>query len=277
MHNEDDKRKEWPAFVIGSMRSGSTLLRYILDSHDRLSCPPESRFLVAFQEFLDAPYVAVGLSGLGCTSEHLRSNVRQFIEGFLSLPARRSGKTRWVDKSPNYYRILSFLEKVFAGQVLFVFIIRHPLDCIASLEEAFPNVSKHNVDPEIARIISLWGKGRYGWAKYWIDVYEQVRLFAASNPSRTHLITYEDLVKAPQETSAGAIRFLGEDPALLKLETAFARRAGSSGLQDPKIRKTSGVHTESLDRWKSWTAAEVETIWEMVGGLAAKFGYEAPL
>ena len=34
-----------PIFVIGSPRSGTTLLRLILDSHPRISCGEETHFL----------------------------------------------------------------------------------------------------------------------------------------------------------------------------------------------------------------------------------------
>lgn len=257
------------------MRSGSTLLRYLLDSHERLACSPESRFITALHDFLDAPYVAVSLSGLGCTSEDLRRNLQQFIEGFLGLYAKQAGKPRWIDKSPNYYQILPFLEKVYAEKVLYVFIVRHPLDSIASLEEAFPNASRHNRDPEIASIVEQWGKGRYGWAKYWIDLYERVNLFWASTPERTHLVKYEDLVSNPEKIMHGVITFLGEDPQRLHLESAFDKR-NSGGLQDPKIRSTSEVHTKSIDRWKSWPAAEARALWGMVARIAGHYGYSGP-
>ena len=34
-----------PIFVLGVYGSGTTLLRYVLDSHSRICCPPESDFL----------------------------------------------------------------------------------------------------------------------------------------------------------------------------------------------------------------------------------------
>lgn len=268
----EPERIRWPGYIIGSMRSGSTLLRHLLDSHESLACPPESRFLVALQDFLDAPYVMVALSGLGCTSESLRNNLQQFVHGFLDIYPKQAGKTRWIDKSPNYYQILPFIEKIFAGNVLYLVIVRHPLDCIASLEEAFPNASKHNRDPEIARIVDLWGKGRYGWARYWIDVYERTHLFCSSIPDRTHVIRYEDLVTNPESVMSSAVSFLGEDPGSLRLQETFSKKE-SGGLQDQKFRNTSGIHRNSVSRWKAWPANETRALWDMVEHVAGKYGY----
>ncbi|HEV8165823.1 MAG TPA: sulfotransferase, partial [Actinomycetota bacterium] len=34
-----------PIFIVGCQRSGTTLLRLILDAHPNISCGPETRFL----------------------------------------------------------------------------------------------------------------------------------------------------------------------------------------------------------------------------------------
>jgi len=36
-----------PIFILSAARSGSTLLRYILDHHPEIACPPESNLSVA--------------------------------------------------------------------------------------------------------------------------------------------------------------------------------------------------------------------------------------
>ena len=32
-------------FIFGCQRSGTTLLRYLLDSHSKIACPPETKFI----------------------------------------------------------------------------------------------------------------------------------------------------------------------------------------------------------------------------------------
>ena len=41
-----------PIFMTGVFRSGTTLLRYVVDSHSRICCPPESKFLRVLSELI---------------------------------------------------------------------------------------------------------------------------------------------------------------------------------------------------------------------------------
>jgi hypothetical protein len=65
VHSMEERRAGWPAFIVGCYRSGTTLLRYILDAHPRLACPPESKFIPGLQWVLDYPEARAGLDRLG--------------------------------------------------------------------------------------------------------------------------------------------------------------------------------------------------------------------
>lgn len=43
--NAAERRRLAPGFIIGVYRSGTTLLRFVLDSHPNIAVPPESNFL----------------------------------------------------------------------------------------------------------------------------------------------------------------------------------------------------------------------------------------
>jgi len=43
-----------PIFIVGCQRSGTTLLRLILDAHPNVSCGPETLFLVALGSVIAA-------------------------------------------------------------------------------------------------------------------------------------------------------------------------------------------------------------------------------
>src|SRR5215471_42025 len=267
-------RSQWPVFIIGAMRSGTTLLRYLTDSHERLACPPESKFIAAFQEMMDYPQVLKALLSLGCTPEEIRGNIRRFIDGIMDAYAERACKPRWVDKTPNYYKCLPFIDDIYLGQVLYLVMIRYPLDSIASLDEYF-HPTANREDPDVARIIKLHGTGRYGWAKYWNEVYERIGWFSRSHPDRSHIIRYEDLVHETETCMHQVFNFIGEEPERADLSRALTMRH-TPGYQDDRIRKTSRVHTKSVERWRKWKTEEALAIWDIVEPIASKFGYTAP-
>src|SRR4051794_26865482 len=124
-----------PAFVISSMRSGSTLLRYLLNSHERLACPPESKFISALRDVYDRPQAMDGLYSLGVSESVLDTYFGALIDCIFSRYASAMGKMRWIDKTPAYYTLLPFLDRIFDKQCQYIFLVRHPLDCAHSLEQ----------------------------------------------------------------------------------------------------------------------------------------------
>jgi hypothetical protein len=143
-------------FIVGSPRSGTTLLRLMLDSHPRLAIPPETGFLprtlFAFagseehrrRAFVDAlvnfPSGAPAWQDFGIESRTLLAELRKITpftvdEGlrcFYRLYAARFGKPRWGDKTPTYGRHLRAIERVLP-EACFIHLIRDGRDVALSL------------------------------------------------------------------------------------------------------------------------------------------------
>lgn len=270
----DSKQKERAVFVLSSMRSGSTLLRYLLAGHSRLACPPETKFLMALEDTLRFPQMLRALTSIGLTKKELYRYYRTFAENIFQGYAQREGKPRWIDKTPGYYRCVTFIDEVFEQEPQYLCLIRNPLDCIHSLE-AFADRFPWSVaeDPDAVRITSLYGSGRLAWARYWKEVYEVIDCFKRCHPSRCYLIKYEELVKDPNTTMKRIIEFLGERPEGLDIANAL-RAVKAKGYQDDKILKAELVHTHSVGCSLTWTVSEQEPLWEVVSLTAAKFGYD---
>src|ERR1044071_4906702 len=113
MRKKNATPTSWPVFLVGCHRSGTTLLRYLLDAHPDMACPPESKFIAGLEAFVEYPQAETGLLTLGFSMEDIRAELRRVIESFLGGYARRQGKRRWVDKTPNYYRLLPFIDEIF--------------------------------------------------------------------------------------------------------------------------------------------------------------------
>lgn len=256
------------------MRSGSTLLRYLLGSHERLACPPESKFIGGLDAFLRYPQVASALRSFGLSHADLLRQLRTLTENIFGECLRSTGKPRWVDKTPGYHRFLSLIDAMFEGEVQYIVIVRHPLDTIFSLEafcERYPKLIES--DPDAARFHQLYGRHPLAWAKYWEEVYEAGDSLRSAIPERAYVVRYEDLVAAPAELTGQAVSFLGEDPALLHIEDAL-QNTRQPGFQDDKIRRTTSVHTDSVRCSMTWPENQRNELWAVVEQTARKFGYE---
>jgi protein-tyrosine sulfotransferase len=261
-----------PVFVVGCHRSGTTLLRRLLNAHPRLCCPPESKFISAFEAFLRYPQALRGLQGLGVSVDRLAVEFGQITSRLLRDYARARGKARWIDKTPNYYRQLELIDGMFERHTLYVLVLRHPLDTVQSLSEVAEFAERNPEDPDIAAARRQFGTGRRAWAHYWCAVYEQIARHAAAAPERFYWLKYEDLVTEPAATMASLLNWLGETCPETLVEDAFGQPL-ERGYGDWKIRRTTNVHTAGLRRWGAWHADDVDAVWQLVKDTACEFGY----
>src|SRR5262252_1520247 len=170
-----DPRADFPIFVIGCHRSGTTLTRYILDTHSSIACPPESKYLSALVPLLRTPRAMAGINGLGANRAEIRRHFRDFARSFLDDYAARKGKRRWADKTPNYYRIVELLDNLFEQRLLYVFVVRHPLDVIPSLQFFLEDELLDGADePFLMHMAVRHGIGEYSAARYWVDFNERL-------------------------------------------------------------------------------------------------------
>lgn len=252
------------------------LVRYLLDAHPRLACPPETKFIAALDAFLRYPQTVEALAHIGVPPRDVLTALHRLTAGFLDGYAHRQNKPRWIDKTPNYYRLLPLIDAMFSGKVLYLFMVRHSFDCIRSLEEAkyFAVPVEQQQDPDVASAIRRYGAGREGWARYWLEVNTTLGGFAALNKPRTVFFRYEDLVKGPDDLLRQMCLFLGERCPPDLVRKAFQAKH-VPGYQDWKIARTRSVHKRSVTRWKTWPADEVSRLWRIVGESAERFGYSS--
>jgi hypothetical protein len=105
-----------PIFVVGCHRSGTTLLRFILDTHPLVACPPESKFIAGLAAAFNYPQALDGLFALGVSEDMYLAELRGIVERSMGRYLASRGKERWVDKTPNYYRILPFIDRLFGRE-----------------------------------------------------------------------------------------------------------------------------------------------------------------
>jgi hypothetical protein len=193
----------------------------------------------------------------------------------FSVYTEARGKRRWIDKTPNYTRLLPLLDRIFDSRVLYVLVVRHPFDVVDSLERSPAFAIAEPEDPDIALAVSRFGRTRRGWASHWTEVNSQLDEFRTACAPRCHVVTYETLARQPKTAVSDVCDFLGEDYLDRLVDEAFSI-SHKEGYGDWKIRSAASVHTASIGKWRQWRRSEIDELWNIVGPTALRFGYEEP-
>ena len=279
-------------FVVGVPRSGTTLLRLMLDAHPQLTIPPETYFLPQLLRACkagDATPERV-LEVISATkrwddfqlepSSLLRRlpsdrpvKGREAARAFYAAYAESVGKPRWGDKTPVYLKSMLTIQKALP-EARFIHIIRDGRDVALSVLGLL--FGPDSVDEAARRWRRKVLRARDRAAR--VRHYREVR--------------YEDLVADPEPTLRSVCEYieLPWDPAMLDYHrhaaermAVIARRRERQGLDPipagygPRIHALTSEppQSERVGRWRAEMAAADRAAYEeRAGDLLAALGYE---
>jgi hypothetical protein len=262
MINGTITNKHLPIIIGGFYRSGTSLVRRLLDSHSRIHCGPEVKFFKDFygdylHDELRYARLFSTLPSLGLTEEEILSIYgRAFVESH-EIAARKAGKVRWADKNPENVLYLKQWTQLLPGGFVFLQIVRNPLDILASLKEIGFDKAVPTAFADKVRMFKVF---RDAGAAY-----------AARHPEPSLTLRYEDIVQAPLATLECLFSWLGEtfEPEVLE---RFNLPERGEGIEDPKVKMTQNVHGRSIGRWRQdLTEKEIYTTQSILGDTDAEF------
>jgi phthiocerol/phenolphthiocerol synthesis type-I polyketide synthase E len=260
--------KNKPAiFLLGAGRSGTTLLRRMLNRHSGLAAPPEL-CLLPFEnmgqrkrEMLshDQEWMRAGL--LQTLIQLKRLSAEQSVALALELERKQvpvvlvyrmlqeaAGDRRLVDKSPIYLHRLDWLrraEQLFDGPK-YLFLTRHAFSVI----ESFVRMRFHRM---AGKSWGTWDDNPwYGAEKTWTRCNSIAIRFLSEIPQNRKLfIRYEELVSDTTEALRRACDFLEIhfDPAMAD---PYRNAQFVSGIGDQNQIFRSQVESSLADAWKRW-------------------------
>jgi hypothetical protein len=242
-------------FVIGSPRSGSTLLARMLGSHSAILGRPEPHLLTPlahlgyFDKVDKAPYDAV------LAAESVREFVADLPGGeqdyidacraytdvlYGRMLATTPGKSLFLDKTPAYALVLDFIERIYP-RARYVVLTRHPLAVFSSYAESFFN-------------------GDYAAAQAYNPILERyvpaIARFLRTTSVPTHHVVYERMVTDPAAHLARIFEFVGVANEPDAVNYGKTEPVGK-GLGDPiGVKKHDRPSTESVEKW----AAEIASV-----------------
>jgi hypothetical protein len=206
----------FPIFIIGASRSGTTLLRLMLNSHPAIHIPPEAWFLgdlvtlLPSKGLLDENQLVRAKEIIlrnerwkdwNCDEDRLDfalqnnrpKTLKTLIQDLFEGCSQAKYAKIWGEKSPRHSFIAEKLYDIFP-ESRFIHLIRDGKDACSSM------LSRGWYDKNFVRICEHW--------KTLVDAALQGRKF---EKNRYFEIYYEKLICEPKETLSKACGFLGID------------------------------------------------------------------
>jgi protein-tyrosine sulfotransferase len=252
--------------VVSPARSGSTLLRYLLDAHPDIVSPAELNLSALLLHAADTWHRAhegqgstdpgaeaqgtaeAGTEPRASSGAPLSPDALQWatkiVNELMADLARAAGASVFVDKSLVTVDQLPIVASCYP-KASYVFLYRYPLDMIASgIEASRWGFSAFGFSPYIA---ATPGNFVGGLANYWIDKVSRMLEFERTCTAAHARIYYELLCDDPFATVSGLLEFLGVASDSGIIERAFDSDH-AVGPGDYKIDFTKSVTTGSVGR-----------------------------
>ncbi|MDZ4699829.1 MAG: sulfotransferase [Rhodothermales bacterium] len=277
-----------PIFIVGANRSGTTLLRLILNAHPNLAIPEE------------VVYFGSSLAGVsidrwrdpGLTKEAYTSFVMQFLDNncqplgdidrdelldtileegpadfrrpyqcVLESWAARQRKIRWGEKTPGNLFYADIIYEMFPD-ARFIHLVRDPRAGVSSMlgTSFFPNDVVFNA---------------LGRAKF---MTEGRALLERHVPAEQRfLLRYEDIVASPEPTIRALCDFLGEafEPAMMDFHEGASKFMKKEAAMDFNAAATRPISADMRDKWRAkLDTADIAKIQAVCRRVMADYGYE---
>jgi len=285
-------------FIVGVPRSGTTLLRLMLDTHPELAIPPETYFVTNLIEAADGgagpEQLADVLAGhrrfgdLGISEVELRRRLAAIerptggdaVRMAFGLYAEGRGKPRWGDKTPAYLNNMTEIAATLP-EARFVHIIRDGRDVALSIL-AMPDADRPMRRPDSIGVVAL----------RWSRRIERARRRAESLPHYLE-VRYEELVGDPEPVlrrvcDLAELDFVpemlshhsGAGERLQEMNRDLAARGelpaqSAEGRVAPHALAAEPPKRERIGAWRTEMSAEQVAEFEVKGGeMLRELGYE---
>jgi hypothetical protein len=281
-------RPTGPFFIVGCPRSGTTVVRSMLNAHPRLAIPPETHWIVALaprrydagaprripngrprlqlaggrpviEEIVGYPtFFGMKLDEARLLDETSGDAGRgadfpRLVRAVMQRYADDRGKPRWGDKTPRYVNHMPLLRRMFPD-ARFLHVMqdgRHVVRSIVDISGRPP-----------IQAAAFWRRhvlrGRRDGARLGRGVYQELRL--------------EDLVADPERELRRVCAFLGEDYAPEMLD--YRRQFSGQPVASRHVQATRPLNADRPDWRAGLSALEVREVEAICGPVLAELGYD---
>ena len=253
-----------PVFIVGANRSGTTLMRLILNAHAHIAIPEELLYFNSYiagipvtswkspdisdtvfagfvRDYVTTACSLLGLSNAAQLIEHLCAqkpyDLRAPYQLVLESWAALQGKARWGEKTPGNLFYIDIMIEMFPD-ARFIYMVRDPRAGVHSM-------MKTSFFPQDVVFNAL---SRH---KFMTSGYEMLRLHVPS--SHRMIVRYEDLVEATEATVRTVCQFLDEpfDPRMLQFHEKAAQYMKKEAVNSYNKAATRPISSEHMAAWRA--------------------------
>ena len=260
--------KAAPIIIGGCPRSGTTLMRVMLDTHSQICCGPECSLLLP--KWPHVRNLARRFTLPQGTIQALFSTSPSqgwFADEFFRLYCATQGKPRWAEKTVANIHHMDFIFSRFP-HARFIHMVRDGRDTVCSLRthprhkvvngQLVKLNTRHPVEPCVQR---------------WVE-YVRAGLAHRSDP-RYLEIRYEDLVTNPRTTLERVLAFVDEpfeEQVLDYHAVEGGSRESTHNPQNPEANRP--LYKKALARWRTdLSPDEIATVKRVGGPLLVQLDY----
>ncbi len=233
--------KNFPIFIAGCGRSGTTYLKSLLDAHPDVFIPSESLYIIDYLKsentllkpllkwlYWKEPQLNSWYSG----NNFKFATFKEAVEKTHLIESRYEKKTIWGQKTPRFIRYKNFLDKIFPS-ARWILIYRDPRSVAASMLESKTH------------FYSLYFACKRWNLDNWF-------LNKNKGEHNTLSISYEELIKFPNNTLTQIFNFLKINKYSIEflIKRAKVREYKGSRFKKLSIKKGFQPDTKKINNWK---------------------------
>lgn len=260
-----------PIFILSHARTGSTLLRYVVNAHPDVCSPAElmlGRLCRDLTYTLAITRQVVDGEESAPLSPDVFSLVRLHVDQIMTDYCARRRKTRWCEKSVDNIEHLDILGGVFPD-AQYICLHRNCLDVVHSLLEKF----RYGFASRFSQLVARRPENTVAvMVESWVEATQAIVDLETSVPDRCLRVAYEQFVAQPVGSAERLFGFLGLPFDARMLDDVFTAPR-DRGPGDLKIQFTRRIHKDRVglgasiprQRIPTHLLARVNTLHERLG------------
>lgn len=262
-----------PLFVLSCERSGSTLLRFIIDTHPQICSPAHLHLGRLCRSLFTSIFYSLGQT-MDVPDEAMRERLvavetRRIVDELMARYVSAKGKQIWCEKTTENLQYLKILDDVFPD-AKYICLYRNCMDVVHSSIEC----SRFGFLPELAPYVQKRPDNVVAaMVDSWVEKTTTLLEFESAHPERCFRIKYEKLVAEPAQTLTALFAALGLpwDERLVKEVFSTQHDQGSG---DTKILFTKKINTGSIGRGSTISRSFIpDDLLEKMNSLLARLDY----